>query len=205
MQRSDIAVINSVNNFNNFNANNNINWWTGGENQANQNAGGLGNLFAMGNNQANTSGAFRQNLLELRRTADMLTQSLNFMRGIGSQNASSPFRSNRAVSDDADILEMTASNTFRMSGRNQANSDFSVEVLQLAQTQRNEGNALNSGTLATTAGFTTGNHRISINVGERQFDFNFSVNANDTVETVQNRIASAVNARNIGVTASVST
>jgi hypothetical protein len=202
------AVINPINNFNpGNNANNNINnWWTGGGNQANQNTGGLGNLFGTGNNQANTSGAFRQNLMELRRTADMLTQSLNFMRGIGSQNASSPFRTNQAVSEDTDILELTTANTFRMTGNgNQANADFEVEVLQLAQAQRNEGDSLNANSLATTAGFSAGNHRLSINVGERQFDFNFSVSATDTVEEVQNRIASAINTRNIGVNATVNT
>jgi flagellar hook-associated protein 2 len=127
------------------------------------------------------------------------------MRGIGSQNASSPFRTNRAVSDDTDILEMVSANTFRMSGSRQANSDFDVEVLQLAQAQQNEGTALNANASATSAGFATGNHRISINMGDRQFDFNFSVNASDTVEAVQNRIANAINTRNIGVTASVNT
>ena len=185
----------------NFNQNNS--WWTGGGLPAGNNnaTGGTGNTTGGAGGGSQAAGTA---MLNLRRTADLLQSSLNFMRGIGSQNASSPFRSNSAVSSDTDILQLTATDSRRLHSSSLANRDFSVEVLQLAQAQRNEGNALDSNALATAAGFEVGNHHISITVDGRQFDFNFSVSATDTAREVQERIASAVNVRNTGVTASVS-
>jgi len=107
------------------------------------------------------------------------------MRGIGSQNSSSPFRTNQATSGDTDILEMRSSSTPRLSSSSMNNRDFSVDVIQTAAAQRNEGEALNSSALATASGFTVGEHRMSINVGDRQFDFNFTVSATDTNRNVR--------------------
>jgi hypothetical protein len=62
---------------------------------------------------------------------------------------------------------------------------------------------MNATQLASAAGFEVGSHHIALNIDGRQFDFNFNVSATDTVREVQQRIANAVNNRNIGVTASV--
>lgn len=183
----------------NFNPNN-ANWWSGAGNNA---AAGQASAPAAGSpfgaNNANTTPAQRESLLGLRRSAELLNESLNFMRGIGSRNSSSPMINRQAESSDTDVLTILAG---AANNRSQQ-QNMSVEVIQLAQTQRNEGNALSSNTLASSAGFTVGNNQMSVTVGERQFDFNISISATDTVQDVQQRIASAVNARNIGVTASV--
>ena len=161
----------------------------------------LGNNNMFGNNTSSTSPDFRNALLELRRSADILAQSLNFMRGIGRENTNSPFSSLQAVSDNTDRMEILAGSN-RLRDNNQ--SDFTVDVLQLARAQRNEGTSLNSSALASSAGFSVGANHIAINVGDRQFDIRFNVSATDTVRNVQDRIASAINTRNIGVDATVS-
>jgi hypothetical protein len=183
---------------------NNVNWFGAGNNffGGSQNAmfPGVSNQV-FGNNTSGTSSNFRANLLELSRTADMMRASLNHMRGLG-RDADSPFGAIRAISSDTDILNISSVSANRM--RNANLSDFTVDVVQMAQAQRNEGTALNANTLATAAGFEVGSHHIALHVGDRQFDINFTVSATDTARDVQQRIANAINTRNVGVEASVS-
>jgi hypothetical protein len=88
--------------------------------------------------------------------------------------------------------------------RTRGASDFSVEIIQTAAAQRNEGAAMEATALAVDEGFTAGSNQISINVGSQQFDFNFNVSATDTVRDVQQRMANAINARtDVPVQASV--
>ncbi|MCL1989113.1 MAG: hypothetical protein FWG64_14245 [Firmicutes bacterium] len=155
-----------------------------------------------GINNANTSDGFRNSLVSLRQSADMMVASLNHMRGLGDSRGESPFGAIRAESSDTDILSVQGVNADRL--RNNNVSGMSVEVLQLATAQRNEGTALNSNASATSAGFTLGANTLSITMDGRQFDINFTVGSGDSVQSVQQRIASAVNDRNLGVTASVS-
>jgi len=161
----------------------------------------VGNNNPLGGNSTSTSQDFRNSFLELRRNADVLAQSLNFMRGIGRENANSPFTSFQAVSDNTDRMEILAGAN-RLRNANQ--SDFTVDVLQVAQAQRNEGTSLNSSALASSAGFSTGANHIALNIDGRQFDIRFNVSATDTVRNVQDRIADAINSRNLDVRASVS-
>ncbi|MCL2016494.1 MAG: hypothetical protein FWG68_09645 [Defluviitaleaceae bacterium] len=163
------------------------------------NTAGSGGLF--GANNANTSANFRNMLLSLRQNADMMVASLNNMRGLG-RDADSPFGMILAESSDTDILSIQEVDSNRLRNANIGN--MSVEVLQLATAQRNEGRAFNTSTLATSAGFSAGANTISLNMNGRQFDFNFNVSSTDTVQTVQQRIATAVNSRDLGVTATVS-
>jgi len=185
----------------NFNTNS-VNFWSGNfgsfgsQNTSSFNVGGM-----FGSNMSGSSPAFQNSLIGLRRSADVLRMSLNNMRGIG-RNAESPFGAIRAVSDDTDILNISSVSANRLRSANL--NDFSVDVVQVAQAQRNEGTALNSNQLATAAGFNVGSNHIGITIGNQTFDINFNVSARDTARDVQNRIASAVNSRNIGVEASVS-
>jgi len=155
------------------------------------------NSFQAGRNQAQTGPAFRDAMLDIRQTADALRGAMRDMMGLG-QNQNSPFGSMFAVSGDTDIL--TIGNSGRFIG--DPNQAMSVEVLQLATQQRNEGTA-RTANAATPLG--VGNHQLSLTVGNQTFDINFQVGANDTNADVNRRIADAVNARNIGVTASVAT
>ena len=158
-----------------------------------------GNLF--GTNQAGTSQNARNSILSLRQNSEALSQALNSIRGVG--NAfNQPMQARRPVSGNTDALAISSFDPSRLRGV--SNQDFSVEVLQLAQAQRHDGEALNATARATDTGFTAGAHHIAINVGNRQFDIHFNVSANDTNRDVQQRIANAINNRSdIAVTASV--
>ena len=191
--------------FNPFASNNNL--W---------NAGGFGsfglnsNPFGMtmpgmpmnfpGMNFANTSQNVATNAMNIRSGAEALRGSLHSMMGIGRDNTS-PFAAMKPTSGNTDLMTIIATDPNRL--RNTNTSDFSVQVVNVAQAQRNEGANLEAAALATEAGFTQGANQMSLNVGGRQFDFSFNVTATDTVRDVQQRIASAVNSRNIGVSASV--
>jgi len=160
------------------------------------------NIFNFGSNMASTPFNFRNSLMGVRSNAERLLSTLNDMRGIG-RNAQTPFGNIRPVAENTDILQINTVDTNRL--RNSNVRSLSVDVMQVAQSQQNRGSAFTGNALATSAGFTTGANQISINVGNSRFDFNFNVTSTDTVRQVQDRIAAAINNRNIGVTASVST
>jgi hypothetical protein len=108
----------------------------------------------------------------------------------------------RKVSGDGDVMRVASFDANRIRGASAQN--MSVEVLQTAASQRNEGQALVSGARAVDTGFAAGAHRIAVTVGDRQFDIDINVSADDTNQDVQRRIAAAINNRSdIAVTASV--
>jgi len=180
------------------------NWWA---NASGRNPGiGSWNMplaarQAAGTAQGGTSQAARNSIVSLRQTSEALTQSLNAIRGIG--NAfNQPMQARRPVSQNTEALNINSFDSNRIRGA--GTEDFSVEVLQLAQTQTHEGEALSATARASEAGFSVGAHHIEITVGNRRFDFNFNVSENDTVRDVQTRIANAINARSdVAVSASV--
>jgi len=156
---------------------------------------------SFGSNMANTSQNQRANILQIRTGVENLRTSLNNMLGIG-RNTSSPFGAGSPVSANNDQLAVTGFDANRL--RNSGAQNFSVDVTRVAQAQRNEGTSLSATALASESGFSVGNQQMTISLGGRNFDINFSVSATDTNADVQTRIANAVNSRNLGVTASVS-
>lgn len=176
------------------------NWWAPGVGSTGGAVNAPANPFAnvSGNNMA--PAGLRNSLLGLIQTADLLSQSLRYMQGIGSRNAGTPFQNQRPVSGNTDVLQIVSSGTNRLAQR-----DMTVDVQQIAQGQRNEGTARTATQNAREAGFTAGSHHLGIQIGERTFDISFTVSATDTVQSVHQRIANLVNNRNIGVQASVVT
>ncbi|MCL2198130.1 MAG: flagellar filament capping protein FliD [Defluviitaleaceae bacterium] len=79
--------------------------------------------------------------------------------------------------------------------------DARVEVQQLAAAQANEGEALNHNHRDTG----TGNFTFAIESGGRTHTFNIAIEASDSNEDIQNRMAAAINARRetTGVMASI--
>ncbi|MCL2188355.1 MAG: hypothetical protein FWC16_07590 [Defluviitaleaceae bacterium] len=157
--------------------------------------------FQGGRNNAETTPAFRESLMDIRHTADALFTAMRDAMGFGA-DPSSPFGTMHAVSGNTEAMSIVASGGRAGAA---AGRDFEVEILQLATHQRNEGTASTANTRATDSGFTVGNNQMSVTIGNQRFDFNVRVNANDSVRDVQNRFAEAINARNIGVTAQVTT
>jgi len=179
------------------------NWWAnaGGRNP------GIGNWHlplaarqgsgASGANSSQGGGP----AVALRQASDTLTQALNAIRGIGN-TLNPPMQARRPVSQNTDALAISSFDPNRIRGAGLDN--FSVEVLQVAQTQTHEGEALNATARASESGFSVGDHHLEITIGDRRFDFHFSVSENDTNRDVQQRIANAINARSdVAVNATV--
>jgi flagellar hook-associated protein 2 len=149
----------------------------------------------LGTNQSGTTNDFRANMMALRQAADSVASSLSGI--LGRAGANTPFGTLRPNSADADVFTIRSSDNNRL--RHVNTDDFFVDVLQTAQAQRNVGASLQAGGRS----FAAGSHSIALDIDGRRFDINFTVGANDTNRDVQNRIAQAVNSRNIGVSAVV--
>jgi hypothetical protein len=179
----------------------NNNWWAMGRLSStlnvNRNLMNISNNNTNNNNNgANISTPAGTLSPELQRGVDALQKILNETRG----NANTLFSVNKVTSNNTDVLNIRSfdANKVRLAGV----SEFSVDVLQVAQAQRNEGNALKANASAVTSGFDWGAQSMSLNVGNRQFDFNFTVSATDTNRDVQQKMADAINSRNTGSQAS---
>jgi len=181
----------------NFNIQGGSAWWAMGANR-NQMLRSMNNAqfgFTNGSNQSTSSTDLRNALVSARRGADTVHSVANDLRR-GVNNAFTTMESS-----DTDVLTVNSSN--RLSN---AAGGMTVEVEQLAQNQRNEGNYLTSNELATEYGFQVGMNQISIEIGNRSFNFSFQVSATDTTRDVQDRIANAINARSdVAVQASITT
>jgi flagellar hook-associated protein 2 len=79
--------------------------------------------------------------------------------------------------------------------------DMELTVQQTAQAQRNEGYTLT----ADARYVSSGAFSFEIEVGDSTHTFNINVLDSDDNESIQRRMAQAINTRNIGVTASVAT
>jgi hypothetical protein len=145
-----------------------------------------------------TSFGMKQSILQLRRKTFSLSQILNQLRGSnGLEN--SPFHAKRPFSENANVLQIRSFHLAAAIG-----TDLSVDVLQIAQAQKNEGTAMNSNDLALDAGFAEGSHHIKMSVNGRDVDIRFEVSATDRVEDVQRKIADAINTSRTDVRATIS-
>ena len=148
-----------------------------------------------------TSFGFKQSLVQLSSKTFSLKQILNQLRGSdGLEN--SLFHAKRPFSGNSNVLSIRSFNLAAMKGADISN--LSVDVMQVAQTQKNEGAAMNSNASATEAGFSEGSHHITMNVNGREVDIRFDVSASDSVGDVQRKMANAINNSNSGIKASVS-
>ncbi|MDR2568992.1 MAG: hypothetical protein LBD23_01675 [Oscillospiraceae bacterium] len=148
-----------------------------------------------------TSFGFQKSLLQLKRKTFSLSQILNQLRGSnGLEN--SLFHAKRPFSGNTNVLQIKSFNLAAMRGADI--SDISVDVRQIAKTQKNESAEMNTNALATEAGFTEGSHHIKMNVNGRDVDIHFEVSAKDRVEDVKRKIAEAINTNRIDVRATIS-
>jgi len=117
----------------NFNTNAaNMNWWTPNSSPNNNQSAGIFGA-APGTNNSTTSADFRNALINVKQTADLMRQSLNHMRGQG-RNAEAVFGTTSATASEADVLTLSVdSNRLRRTNP----SDFTVEVLQVANDEQN--------------------------------------------------------------------
>jgi flagellar capping protein FliD len=102
-------------------------------------------------------------------------------------------------SSDEDVAGVRVDNSRSIASMPPA--DTRIDVIQTAQAQVNEGDALTS----SFAGVGSGMFNFEIQVNGRTHNFNISVSDTDDNNDIQNRMANAINARSIGVRAAVST
>lgn len=177
-------------------------WGLGNLGFANNNM--LGGLIPSlpGSNWNNSQSGFSSSVMNVRSSAETLRNTLRGMLGVG-KGASSPFGAMTPTSANTNALGITSFDANRL--RNTNPGGFAVDVNQVARAQVNTGMSLAASDLAKNTGFSVGQNQLSVQIGSQQFDFNFSVSETDTNRDVQQRIASAINGRNIGVSASVTT
>lgn len=104
-----------------------------------------------------------------------------------------PRATNAPTSSDSASLSVKAS-----AGWSGSTDGLSVQIEQLASGQSNKGTALQASAKAGT-----GYHKFSIEIGGKTHNFTVSTNSADTNQSMQEKMAAAINAAGIGVTATV--
>jgi flagellar capping protein FliD len=130
----------------------------------------------------------------INRASDMKSAAKDLKAAIGALRSDAVYNRKTAVSTDTDTVSVSASNK---SGVSQT---LSVEVLRLAAGQTNEGAKLAA---FAPADVTAGDHTVRVSAGDRAYDISFRVSSGDTNAGLQQKMADAINARGIGVTASI--
>jgi len=180
----------------------NNNWWAMGRLSTTLNIDR--NMMSLTGNTANSfttpniSAPPETSSPEFQGGVDALLKSLNNMRG----NTNSLFGANQVTSNDTKKLGITSFDASKVKAAG-VSGNLSVDVLQVAKAQKNEGNALTANASAVTdGGFGWGANNMTLDAGGRQFDISFTVSAADTNKDVQQKMADAINKTNTGAQAS---
>lgn len=113
---------------------------------------------------------------------------------LSSMQSGAAFKKTTAVSSNSEALSINSSSTV-----NAKLADKSVDIEKIATGQANEGQAMKASNRAAA-----GDYKIQIETGGKSYTVSFKVNAGETNQQMQQKMADAINNQNIGVTASVS-
>jgi len=107
----------------------------------------------------------------------------------------------QAASSNTNTATVTVDNSSFTSGAASAlaSNNVRLDVSQTALSQTNAGEAMS----AADRGVDAGEYTFSIETGGQTHTFSLTVGDNDTNESIQERMAAAINEANIGITASV--
>lgn len=119
----------------------------------------------------------------------------NALSKLTTKTKDSVFNKKTPVSSDADA--MTVSGAVKNTPSNTL--PINVKIDQVAKAQVNSGNDLSSNGRAVSSG----NYRFEVEIGEARHSFGIEVTASDNNKTIQQKMAAAINNRNIGVKATV--
>jgi len=103
-----------------------------------------------------------------------------------------------ATSSDTNAVTVNVANQSQANASR--NETMNVSVQQLATTQQNRGTALNARQINN---FGTSTHQFTIQSGDTTHEFSIDVRLTDSNRTIQQRMADAINSRNIGINAQV--
>ncbi len=110
----------------------------------------------------------------------------------------SAFQKKVAVSSDEDIVSAAYVGS---NSSTETSCNFNIEVRRLAAPQINLGNFLTSDTLD----IKPGDYSFDLTTTTNSYEFQFTVNSDDTNRSVQEKLARLVNTSNIGLTAEILT
>ena len=116
------------------------------------------------------------------------------------QAGQSVFKALSGLSSNNDALSVSVSNQADASKFSQQGNDKKVSIQQLAQSQRNTGSSLSA---ASLNGAAAGTNQFAIEKDGKSFDFSVNINVSDSARTAQEKVANAINSKNIGVKATV--
>lgn len=127
--------------------------------------------------------------------SSLKNSSKELQSSISALQSGTAFSKNAAISSNTDAMTVSSSSSTRANA-----PEMKVEISQVATGQQNQGDALNAKSLAQA-----GDYQVQVQVGGKSSLVSFRVNAGETNEQMQQKMASAINERNLGVKASVST
>lgn len=113
-----------------------------------------------------------------------------------SEGIASAFQKKVAVSSDEDVI--TAKYVGNDTGENPT-ENFTIEVERLASPQINLGNYIKSDSLS----IVPGSYSFDLNTNSSSYEFQYSVNENETNRIIQNKLAKLVNNANLGIRADI--
>jgi len=134
-------------------------------------------------------------LSDLKTESEGLKSALQSLLG-KNKTGTSVFNEKSVVSSNNDVASVQTSSSYK--GKF---TDTEITVDQVATGQKNTGSAISS----TGKSFQTGWNQFEIEVNGKKHQVSFKVEASDNNEAVQKKIAEAVNAKDIGIKATVST
>ena len=145
------------------------------------------NLNVGSNNNFATSPAIREAGRSMLESVQALTQR------------QSPVSNLRAATTNADVAAVAVDNS--RINRTNPPRDVSLNVEQIARAQTNAGDTV----AARGRAVNSGNYAFTIEAGGRTHEFTINVLDTDNNESIQRRMAAAINQRNIGIRAEVGT
>lgn len=129
---------------------------------------------------------------ELKSGASDLKKAVDSLMTKGTESV---FNSYSGISSNTDVISSATTK-----GLASKNKTMTVDVKQIAESQRNTGNVLDS---ASKAALGAGSYTFEVDYQGKKTNVSFSLTDRDTNESMNNKIASAINQKNIGITAQI--
>lgn len=107
----------------------------------------------------------------------------------------------KIISTNEDILSVNYIGIDDSESQDSSDMSYEFEIKSLAKPQINTGHYLKS----NTCSLSRGEHTFEIGIGNYSYEFQYSVNSDDTNKSVQEKLARLVNRSDIGLTAQIMT
>lgn len=144
--------------------------------------------------KVDTSESMQKYAIDLK---EMARSIINTSNSLGyNPDGTTNFSNKKAVSSDDAIVSAELISDVNSSTDDES---FNIHVTRLATAQTNTGNYLSSNKIA----LKNGEYSFDIGVGDYAYEFQFSVNKDDTNKTLQEKLSRLINRSNIGLSSKV--